>query len=113
MCSEDVNRGRTSGAGRMARRSCAGWALVAQARQGGELAPCGRSDSAALPPRLRSSHPAEFALGGHALFAQLGKKGVSLNFTQMCSEDRPRFTRMRNEDRPRFTWGRVTCAGAR
>ena len=58
-----VNRGRTSGAGRRARRSFAGWALVAPARQGGELAPCGRSDSAALPPRLRSSHPAEFALG--------------------------------------------------
>ena len=60
-----VNRGRTSGAGRVARRSFAGWALVASARQGGELAPCGRSDSAALPPRLRSSHPAEFA-SGHA-----------------------------------------------
>ena len=58
-----VNRGRSSGAGRVARRSFAGWALVAQARQGGELAPCGHSDSAALPPRLRSSHPAKFALG--------------------------------------------------
>ena len=58
-----VNRGRSSGAGRVARRSFAGWALVAQARQGGELAPFGRSDSATLPPRLRSSHPAKFALG--------------------------------------------------
>ena len=58
-----VHRGRTSGAGRVARRSFAGWALVAAARQGGELAPFGRSDSAALPPRLRSSHPAEFASG--------------------------------------------------
>ena len=132
MCSEDVNRGRSSGAGRVARRSFAGWALVASARQGGELAPFGRSDSAALPPRLRSSHPAEFASGhaprargpspprgrqslsggrvrlihvhgrnpgegadeikGHALFAQLGKKGVSLNFTRMCNKDRPRCT---------------------
>ena len=82
--------------GRVARRSFAGWALVAQVREGAELAPCGRSDSAALPPRLRSSHPAEFASGpasrargpspvddiqGHALFAPRGKKGVSLNFT--------------------------------
>ena len=58
-----VHRRRASGAGRVARRSFAGWALVATARQGGELAPCGRSDSVALPPRLRSSHPAKFASG--------------------------------------------------
>ena len=54
----DGPRGR-----RVAHRSFAGWALVASARQGGELAPYGRSNSAALPPRLRSSHPAKFAQG--------------------------------------------------
>ena len=109
-----VNRGRTSGAGRVALRSFAGWAFVAPARQGGELAPFGRSDSAALPPRLRSSHPAEFALG-HAPRARgsppsRGRPDLSGathdppdNSGLLVPEDRPRCTRMCRENRPQGT----------